>query len=93
MNEPLRGARIALLVEEGFEDRELTGPADALRAAGATVVLVGPSAGASFREGLPLRGHRGDTANSTRRSNVMFSAKAPPESPAADGGADAHTWR
>jgi protease I len=37
-----------MLVEQGFEDRELTGPLEALRAAGATVVLVGPSAGAQF---------------------------------------------
>ena len=44
----LSGTRVALLVEEEFEDRELTGPLEALRAAGATVVLVGPSAGARF---------------------------------------------
>ena len=45
----LSGKRVAMLVEEGFEDRELTGPRDALRAAGATVTLVGPTAGAEFR--------------------------------------------
>ena len=44
----LTGTRVALLVEEGFEDRELTGPLDALRAAGATVTIIGPSAGAQF---------------------------------------------
>ena len=44
----LSGIRVAMLVEQEFEDRDLTGPADALRAAGATVVLVGPSAGAQF---------------------------------------------
>ena len=43
------GKRVAMLVEEGFEDRELTGPIDALRMAGATVTLIGPSAGARFR--------------------------------------------
>ena len=43
------GKRVAMLVEEGFEDRELTGPIDALRVAGATVTLIGPSAGARFR--------------------------------------------
>src|SRR5919197_4019294 len=37
-----------MLVEDGFEDRELTGPLDALRAAGATVTLVGPAAGTEF---------------------------------------------
>ena len=45
----LTGKRVALLVEDEFEDRELTGPLDALRAEGATVTLVGPTAGAQFR--------------------------------------------
>jgi protease I len=44
----LTGRRVAMLVEQEFEDRELTGPLDALRQAGATVVLVGPTAGAPF---------------------------------------------
>jgi len=44
----LSGLRVAMLVEQEFEDRELTGPRDALRKAGATVVLVGPSAGTQF---------------------------------------------
>jgi protease I len=44
----LTGKRVAMLVEQEFEDRELTGPLEALRAAGATVVLVGPTAGAQF---------------------------------------------
>jgi protease I len=50
----LTGKRVAMLVEEEFEDRELTGPLDALRAAGATVTIVGPSANAEYR------GKRGD---------------------------------
>ena len=45
----LAGKRVAMLVEEGFEDRELTGPLDALRAAGATVTIVGPTAGTEFQ--------------------------------------------
>jgi protease I len=45
----LTGKRVAILVEEGFEDRELTGPRDALLAAGVTVTLVGPTAGTEFR--------------------------------------------
>src|ERR1051325_5460353 len=45
----LEGKRIAMLVEDEFEDRELTGPLDALRTAGAAVTLVGPTAGAQFR--------------------------------------------
>ncbi len=38
-----------MLVEDEFEDRELTGPLEALRAAGVTVTLVGPSAGVEYR--------------------------------------------
>jgi protease I len=48
MNE-LAGKRIAMLVEDEFEDRELTGPLDSLRAAGATVTLVGPTSATEFR--------------------------------------------
>jgi deglycase len=43
------GKRVAILVEDEFEDRELTGPLDALRAAGVTVSLVGPTAGAEYK--------------------------------------------
>ncbi len=43
-----------MLVEDEFEDRELTEPTEALRAAGAVVILVGPTAGAEFRG---KRGH------------------------------------
>ena len=52
----LAGKRVAILVEQEFEDSELSGPRDALLAAGATVVLVGPIAGAEYL------GKRGDTA-------------------------------
>ena len=45
----LSGKRVAILVEDEFEDRELTGPLETLRAAGATVTLVGPTAGTKFR--------------------------------------------
>ena len=45
----LAGKRVAMLVEDEFDDRELTGPLEALRAAGATVTLVGPAAGAAFK--------------------------------------------
>jgi protease I len=41
--------RVALLVEEEFEDRELTEPLAALRAAGAEVVVIGPFADREFR--------------------------------------------
>lgn len=44
----LAGKRVALLVEDEFEDVELTGPRDALRSAGVTVVIVGPTAGGTY---------------------------------------------
>src|SRR4029450_2184002 len=50
----LAGKRVAMLAEAGFEDRELVGPLEALREAGATVTIVGPAAGAEYR------GQRGD---------------------------------
>ncbi len=45
----LAGKRVAMLVEDGFEDRELTGPLEALRVAGAAVTLVGPTAGTKYQ--------------------------------------------
>ena len=50
----IAGKRIAILVEEGYEDSELTGPLDGLRAAGAVVSLVAPLAA---REYTGKRGH------------------------------------
>jgi protease I len=44
----LSGARVAILVEDLFEDVELTSPRDALAAAGARVTLVGPMAGKAY---------------------------------------------
>src|SRR5438067_4131963 len=52
----LAGKRVAVLVEDEFEDRERTGPVAALRDAGATVVIVGPTAGMRFT------GKRGEAA-------------------------------
>ena len=45
----LSGKRVAMLVEDEFEDRELTGPLESLRAAGAVVTVIGPTKGASYR--------------------------------------------
>jgi protease I len=45
----LSGRRVAILVENDFEDSELTGPRDALLAAGATVVIVGPTVNTEFK--------------------------------------------
>jgi protease I len=52
----LSGKRIALLVEDEFEDLEVTGPLEALRASGADVTVVGPTQGATYR------GKRGEAA-------------------------------
>ncbi len=41
--------RIAILLEAGFDDVEFTGALDRLRGAGASVTLIGPTAGAEFR--------------------------------------------
>src|SRR5579864_4970692 len=56
----LAGKRVAILVEDEFEDRELVGPLEALRQAGATVTIVGPTAGAEYRG---KRGHAVVSAN------------------------------
>jgi protease I len=45
----LSSKRVALLVEDEFDDGELMGPLEALRTAGATVVIVGPTAGTTYR--------------------------------------------
>ncbi|MBV8345031.1 MAG: type 1 glutamine amidotransferase [Candidatus Eremiobacteraeota bacterium] len=41
-HQPLHGVRVAILVENGFEQVELTAPRDALRESGATTTLVSP---------------------------------------------------
>ena len=45
----LTGKRVAMFVEDEFDERELTGTLEALRAAGATVTIVGPAAGVEFQ--------------------------------------------
>ena len=45
---PLAGKRVAVLVEDLFEDTELTVPRDVLRHAGAEVVVIGPLAGRAY---------------------------------------------
>ena len=40
---PLHGVRVAILVDDGFEELELTRPRDALHAAGATCSIVSPA--------------------------------------------------
>jgi protease I len=45
MADELRGKRIAILVEQGFEEVELTSPRDALHAAGAETHVISPRDG------------------------------------------------
>jgi len=45
----LAGKRVAILVEDAFEDYELMGPLTSLKDAGAQVVVIGPAAGAEYR--------------------------------------------
>ena len=47
--QPIADKHVALLVERDFEDRELFGPLEALRAAGAEVVIVGATAPTDYR--------------------------------------------
>jgi len=65
---PLAGKRVALLVEQEFEDRELTGPLDALREAGATVTIVGPTADTEYKG---KRGQATVTADAAAGSVTM----------------------
>jgi protease I len=67
MSASLQGKRVAILVEDGFEDRELTGPLEALRVAGATVTLVGPTAGAEFKGKRGLATVKADVAAGAAR--------------------------
>ena len=42
------GKQVVILVEDGYEDAELTGPLELLRAAGAAVSIAGPAAGREY---------------------------------------------
>ncbi|MGH9370139.1 MAG: type 1 glutamine amidotransferase domain-containing protein, partial [Vicinamibacterales bacterium] len=59
------GKRVAILVEEGFEDVELTGPLQGLRDAGLTVEIVGPVAGRQYS------GKRGQAVTSDRAAGAV----------------------
>lgn len=45
---PLQGTRVAILIEDLYEDVELTSPREALLSAGAQVTIVGPIAGRQY---------------------------------------------
>jgi len=45
----LEGKRIAILIEDGFEDSELTEPLRSMKAAGTRVIIVGTDSGQSYQ--------------------------------------------
>src|SRR5262245_45866390 len=61
----LTGKRVAILIEDGFEDAELVQPLERLRAAGAEVSVVGPKAGTVFT------GKRGAAVESDARAGAV----------------------
>ena len=48
MTDEQKPRRVAVLVEDEFEDSEVTGPVELLQAAGLEVVLVGPLLGHTY---------------------------------------------
>jgi protease I len=67
MSGRLTGKRIALLIEEGFEAREVSEPRETLAAEGAEVVLVGASARAEYRDKARATSVSADLAAGTAR--------------------------
>jgi protease I len=63
----LIGKRVVIFVEDEFEDLELTGPREALIAAGAVVTLAGPAADVEYRGKRGLAVARSDAAAGTIR--------------------------
>ena len=62
------GRRVAILVEDGFEDSELTGPLNGLKDAGAMVTVIGPAAGREYA------GKRGQVVTSDLAANAARSS-------------------
>ena len=48
-NRPLAGKKVAILVEDGFEDSELVEPLNAMKGSGAYVTLVGGASKKSYQ--------------------------------------------
>ena len=47
--QPIKDKQVALLVEQDYEDSEVFGPLETIRAAGADVIIVGPTAPTEYR--------------------------------------------
>ncbi|MFO8100609.1 MAG: type 1 glutamine amidotransferase domain-containing protein [Dehalococcoidia bacterium] len=69
----LSGNRVAMLVEEGFEDSELVGPMQALKDAGAKVILIGSGSQRSYK-GKRNTVHVKPNANADEVSATDFDA-------------------
>jgi protease I len=65
---PLADKRVAILVEDWFEDSELKGPRDRLREAGVSVTVVGPFAAREYT------GKRGGTVMSDAAAGAVRAA-------------------
>ena len=85
-DKPLVGKKIAILVAEGFEQVELTGPKKALEEAGAKVSIVSPNAdkvkgwqmtdwGDEFPVDVPLKDAKADPLPAIERSLTFVSAR------------------
>jgi protease I len=69
---PLHGIRVAILVDDGFEQVELISPREALHAAGATTSLVSPQAESVY-------GWNGDEKGESFRVDVAIADAKPTE--------------
>ena len=69
-DQPIQGKRIAIFIEALFDDDELTRSSEALRAAGADLVIVGPTAPTDFtgRHGRIVSSDQ--AAGKTRINNI-----------------------
>ena len=70
-NGRLQGKRIALLVEDGFEAREVTEPLQTLRNEGAEVVLVGPRAQVEYHDKTRATAIASDVAAGSARMSTF----------------------
>ncbi len=73
-----------MLVEDEFDDRELTGPLEALRSAGVTVVVVGPTCGRRHTAASGARPSSPPTSRPARRRSDDFDALVIPGGHAPD---------
>ena len=64
------GKRVAILIEDGFEDSELIGPLQGLKEAGVAVTIVGPVAGQAYS------GKRGELVTSQTSASTFTAPRS-----------------